>query len=71
MSFGLNKAPVAFIDLMNRVFHELLDSLVLVFIDNILIYCKTIEDNEHHLGMTLQLLTNIISMQNSVNASFD
>ena len=38
MSFGLTNAPVAFMDLMNRVFREYLDSFVIVFIDDILIY---------------------------------
>ena len=38
VSFGLMYAPAAFMDLMNRVFHEYLDSFVIVFIDDILIY---------------------------------
>ena len=37
MSFGLTNSPAAFIDLM-RVFGSYLDSLVIVFIDNILVY---------------------------------
>ena len=35
MSFGLTNAPAAFMDLMNRVFREYLDSFVIVFIDDI------------------------------------
>ena len=38
MSFGLTNSPAKFIDLMNRVFGSYLDSLVIVFIDNILVY---------------------------------
>ena len=38
ISFGLTNAPVVFMDLMNRVFLEYLDSFVIVFIDEILIY---------------------------------
>jgi len=38
MSFGLTKAPAAFIDLMNRVFREALDQYMIVFIDDILVY---------------------------------
>ena len=37
MPFGLVNAPVAFIDLMNRVFKSYLDQLAVVFIDDILI----------------------------------
>ena len=56
MSFGLTNALAAFIDLMNRVFRELLDSFVIVFIGDILIYSKTKEEHEQHLRMTLQVL---------------
>ena len=37
MSFVLMNAPSTFMDLMNRVFHEYLDSFIIVFIDDILI----------------------------------
>ena len=43
-------------DLMNRVFREYLESFVIVFIDDILIYSKTKEENEQHLRLTLQVL---------------
>ena len=56
MSFGLTNAPTSFMDLMNKVFREYLDSFVIVFIDDILIYSKTREDHEQHLKMTLQVL---------------
>ncbi|KAF5442916.1 hypothetical protein F2P56_035524 [Juglans regia] len=38
MPFGLTNTPAAFMDLMNRIFREYLDSFVVVFIDDILIY---------------------------------
>ena len=38
------------------VFHEYLDSFVIIFIDDILIYSKTREKHEHHLRMTLKVL---------------
>ena len=53
MSFGLKNAPAAFMDLMNRVFHEYFNSFVIVFIDDILIYSKTKEDHEQHFRLTL------------------
>ena len=56
LSFGLTNAPFAFMDLMNRVFREYLDSFVIVFIDDILIYSKTKEEHEQHFILTLQVL---------------
>ncbi|KAA0039625.1 pol protein [Cucumis melo var. makuwa] len=43
-------------DLMNRVFREFLDTFVIVFIDDILIYSKTKAEHEEHLRMVLQTL---------------
>ena len=43
MPFGLTNAPAAFMDLMNHVCIPLLDRYVIVFIDDILIFCKTQE----------------------------
>ncbi|KAL0560847.1 hypothetical protein IC582_001261 [Cucumis melo] len=56
MSFGLTNAPAVFMDLMNRVFREFLDTFVIVFIDDILIYSKTEAEHEKHLRIVLQTL---------------
>ncbi|KAL0561310.1 hypothetical protein IC582_001733 [Cucumis melo] len=56
MSFGLTNAPAVFMDLMNRVFREFLDTFVIVFIDDILIYSKTEAEHEEHLRIVLQTL---------------
>lgn len=56
MPFGLTYAPVAFMDLMNRVFKPYLDQYVVVSIDDILIYSKTEEDHSKHLRIVLQTL---------------
>ena len=38
------------------MFHEYLDRFVLVFIDDILIFSKSMEDHEEHLRIVFQIL---------------
>ena len=56
MPFELTNAPIAFIDLMNTVFHPYLDQFVVVFIDDILVYSKDALEHELHLRIVLQIL---------------
>jgi len=56
MSFGITNAPAAFMDLINRVFKPFLDSFVIVFIDEILVYSQSREDHADHLRAVLQTL---------------
>ena len=56
MTFGLKNAPIAFMDLMNRVFQPYLDQFVVVFVDDILIYSHSEVEHEDHLRIVLQLL---------------
>ncbi|XP_070036653.1 uncharacterized protein [Nicotiana tomentosiformis] len=56
MSFILTNARAAFMDLMNRVFRPYIDSFVIVFIVDILIYSRSMEEHEHHLRVVLQTL---------------
>jgi hypothetical protein len=56
MSFGVTNAPAYFMNLMNKVFMEYLDKLVVVFIDDILVYSKTEEEHEEHLRLVLGTL---------------
>ena len=43
-------------DLMNRVFRRYLDSFIIVFIDDILVYLKTYGDHTDPLRVVLQVL---------------
>ena len=56
MSFGLTNAPAYFMNLMNKIFMEYLDKLVVVFIDDILVYSKTKEEHAVHLRLVLETL---------------
>jgi hypothetical protein len=56
MSFGLTNAAAYFMYLMNKVFMEYLDKVVVVFIDDILIFSKTDEEHKKHLRLVLEKL---------------
>ena len=56
MPFGLINAPVVFMDLMNRIFHQYLDQFVVIFIDDILIYSASEDEHRQHLKIVLQIL---------------
>jgi hypothetical protein len=49
MSFGLMNALAHFMYLMNYVFMSEVDKFVMVFIDDILVYSKSMEEYEEHL----------------------
>jgi hypothetical protein len=56
MSFGFTNAPTHFMYLMNSVFMPKLDKFIVVFIDDILVYSKNMEEHEEHLRIVLQRL---------------
>jgi hypothetical protein len=56
MSFGLRNALAHFMYLMNSVFMLEQDKFVVVFIDDILIYLRSMEEHEEHLWIVLQWL---------------
>jgi hypothetical protein len=47
ISFGLMNTPAHFMYLMNSIFMPKLDKFVVVFIDDILVYSKSMEEQEH------------------------
>jgi hypothetical protein len=56
MPFGLANAPFVFVDLMTWVFHEYLDSFVVVFINDILVYSANHVEHEEHLKTMMEVL---------------
>jgi len=56
MPFGVSNAPGVFMEYMNRIFHPFLDSFVVVFIDDILVYSKSEEEHAEHLRVVLRIL---------------
>jgi hypothetical protein len=56
MTFELTNAPAHFTYLMNSVFMLELDKFVVVFIDDIMIYCNNEEEHAKHLRIVLTRL---------------
>jgi hypothetical protein len=54
MSFGLTNALAHFMYFMNSIFMPELDIFVMVFIDVILVYLKSMKEHEEHLRVVLQ-----------------
>jgi hypothetical protein len=54
ISFGLTNAPAHIMYLMNSIFMPKLDKFIVVFIDDILIYSKSMKEHEEHLRVVLQ-----------------
>jgi hypothetical protein len=56
MSFGLTNAPAYFLNVMNKVFMEELGKFVIIFIDDILVYSKSLKEHEQHIRVVLEKL---------------
>jgi Reverse transcriptase (RNA-dependent DNA polymerase) len=56
MTFGVSEAPATFTSLMTHIFRPHLDDFILVYLDDILVYSKTLDDHVQHLRTTLQIL---------------
>nr|KYP72073.1 Transposon Ty3-G Gag-Pol polyprotein [Cajanus cajan] len=49
MPFGVTNALAVFMDYMNRIFRPFLDRVMVVFIDDILLHSRSLEDHCEHL----------------------
>ncbi|GBG76944.1 hypothetical protein CBR_g23158 [Chara braunii] len=56
MPFDLTNAPATFQTAMNDIFRDILEEYVLLYLDNILVYSRTLEDHLRHLCDVLQRL---------------
>lgn len=56
LPFGLTNAPGTFMHLMHETFRQHLDDFVLVFLDDILIFSRTLEEHERHVRQVLDTL---------------
>ena len=53
MPFGLTNAPATFQTLMNTILHPYLDKFIVVYIDDILVFSKILEEHLEHLELVL------------------
>ena len=56
MPFGLTNAPATFQALINDVLRDFLDDFVVVYLDDILVFSASLEDNRDHVHKVLQRL---------------
>uniref|UniRef100_L7J7U2 RNA-directed DNA polymerase n=1 Tax=Pyricularia oryzae (strain P131) TaxID=1143193 RepID=L7J7U2_PYRO1 len=56
MPFGLTNAPATFQTMINHVLRKCLDIFVVVYLDDILVFSKTLEEHKQHVHTVLQKL---------------
>jgi hypothetical protein len=66
MPFGLTNAPATFCTFMNDIFREWLNDVVVVYIDDILVYNNFMEEHVEHLRKVFQSLR-----ENKLYVKFD
>ncbi|GAA5907915.1 hypothetical protein JCM5296_006131 [Sporobolomyces johnsonii] len=71
MPFGLTNAPAAFQNLINDTFRPFLDSFVVVYLDDILVYSKTREEHVKHVKTVLNTMRQACLFAKAEKCSFD
>ena len=70
MPFGLTNAPATFQRFMNDIFADMVDSFVVVYLDDILIYSDNMTEHEGHVRRVLQRLRDNQLHANPTKSSF-
>ncbi len=70
MLFGLCNAPFTFTTFMNLVFHNKLEELLIIYINDILIYSKLAKEHVGHIKYVLQKLKENTLYVNKTKSEF-
>lgn len=56
LTFGLTNAPATFQALMNKIFSKYLGKFVLIYLDDVVVFSRTLEEHIEHLRLVLETL---------------
>lgn len=56
MSFGLTNVSVTFCNMINDMVYKYLDAFIVVYLDDVVTYSKTLQEDSNHLKLVFQRL---------------